>query len=154
MDIIVSDNISINDDEDVAHLDLVLSAPDIIMSEEEAVFSLTGSAGEIDTELLYSTEYDGYHDNIFGDIEYSIVADNTVVYPPYFIISNYGLNVSASVQDVDGKGIKNKSVKFYVNDVVVDTVLTDENGNAECTVTSGTVKAIVDDEVSNILEVV
>ena len=75
------------------------------------------------------------------------------IYPPYFIISNYGLNVSASVQDVDGKGIKDKSVKFYVNDVVVDTVLTDENGNAECTVTSGTVKAIVDDEVSNILEV-
>ena len=63
------------------------------------------------------------------------------------------MNVSASVQDVDGKGIKDKSVKFYVNDVVVDTVLTDENGNAECTVTSGTVKAIVDDEVSNILEV-
>lgn len=150
---IVSDNIIIDDTEEVAHLNLVLSAPNIIMSEEEAVFSLTGSADKIDTELLYSTEYDGYHDNIFGDIEYSIVADNTVVYPPYFIISNYGLNVSASVQDVDGKGIKDKSVKFYVNDVVVDTVLTDGNGNAECTVTSGTVKAIVDDEVSNILEV-
>lgn len=148
-----TDGLVVSDD-DVAHLDLELYGEPSIVSGVEATFGVRGTVGNVDVDLPVSEDYSSYKDNVFGETEWEIIADNNMVYPPLFMITNNGLSVTAHVCDVDGKGIKDKAVKFYQGTVLKGTVVTDNNGDAKFDFTTGgTVKAVVGTIESNELEI-
>ena len=152
-------NLVFDDKEEVAHCDLVLSSPvEEISVGADAMFNVTGTFEGVDIELPYS---DGYTDDLFGTFNFETLVDETVVYPPLFMISSYNDDknnkfVKVNVCAFDGTGISGKAVEFYLNDKLLNTgeILSDLNGEAIIQVNgTGQVYAKWNDVISNKLEV-
>ena len=117
-------NLVFDDEEEVAHGDLVLSSPvEEISVGADAMFNVTGSFEDVDIDLPYS---DGYTDDLFGTFNFETLVDETVVYPPLFMISSYNDDknnkfVKVNVCAFDGTGISGKAVEFYLNDLLLNT---------------------------------